>query len=224
MRFSDPHCGPANRNCKEVGANSDLTEAHIKNLADYMRWLGVFNRSEYLVASENVIRGEQVFRKANCDTCHVISKIQLNAEDNMLPNSFRQRLASLTSESNVPFLSYIGTDLLMHDMGYLSQVAPSPNGNSIRDSEGIAKPEYKTYIQKFRTPPLMNLTYNSLVTDSHLNNKNCDFLLHDGRACDAIEAAFLHDGPAVKKLNTIAILNNLNDQELEYLRAFLYSL
>lgn len=29
-------------------------------------------------------------------------------------------------------------------------------------------------------------------------NPACDFLLHDGRPCDAIEAAFLHDGPEIK--------------------------
>ena len=44
-------------------------------------------------------------------------------------------------------------------------------------------------------------------------------------ACDAIEAAFLHDGPAVKKLGIIDALNNkLSADELKQLRAFLYSL
>ena len=71
------------------------------------------------------------------------------------------------------------------------------------------------------------------MTESHKNTKDsynpapipaCDFLLHDGRACDAIEAAFLHDGPAVKKLGIIDELNNLTDAELMQLRAFLYSL
>jgi CxxC motif-containing protein (DUF1111 family) len=67
------------------------------------------------------------------------------------------------------------------------------------------------------------------VTDSHRNTKDpldpaCDFLLHDGRACDAIEAAFLHDGPAIKRLGVIAGLNGLTPQELLELRAFLYSL
>ena len=52
----------------------------------------------------------------------------------------------------------------------------------------------------------------------------CDFLLHDGRACDAIEAAFLHDGPAIKKLGVIEGLNGLTPKEILELRAFLYSL
>jgi len=52
----------------------------------------------------------------------------------------------------------------------------------------------------------------------------CDFLLHDGRACDAIEAAYLHDGPAIKALGTIDELNKLSKTKLDELRAFLYSL
>jgi CxxC motif-containing protein (DUF1111 family) len=52
----------------------------------------------------------------------------------------------------------------------------------------------------------------------------CDFLLHDGRACDVIEAAYLHDGPAVKQLGMIDKLNQLTTQQLADLRAFLNSL
>jgi CxxC motif-containing protein (DUF1111 family) len=224
LRYATPHCGAANANCQKTEANSDLTESHIKNLADYMRWLGVFNRSEFLVTSEPVQRGEKVFIKAQCDTCHVIKKINLDPKDNVLPTGFAKRLEDLTQNGNQPYVSYIGTDLLQHDMGYLSQVAPTPSGQKIRDLDGVIKSEYQNYIQKFRTPPLLNLRFNHLATDSHLNNKNCDFLLHDGRACDALEAAFLHDGPAVKKLDMIAILNSLSAQEKSDLRAFLYSL
>jgi hypothetical protein len=42
--------------------------------------------------------------------------------------------------------------------------------------------------------------------------------------CDAIEAAFLHDGPAIKKLGVIKELNGLTPKEILELRAFLYSL
>jgi CxxC motif-containing protein (DUF1111 family) len=74
------------------------------------------------------------------------------------------------------------------------------------------------------------------VTDSYRNTKTyvndatytldaaCDFLLHDGRACDAIEAAFLHDGPAIKQLGVIPKLNALSAEKVRQLRAFLYSL
>jgi hypothetical protein len=115
----------------------------------------------------------------------------------------------------------------MHDMGYLSQVGNA--SGSIRDNDGVVLPAFKDYVQKIRTPPLKGLRFNRFVTDSHRNTKApldpaCDFLLHDGRACDAIEAAFLHDGPAIKKLGVIDGLNGLTPTELMELRAFLYSL
>jgi hypothetical protein len=102
---------------------------------------------------------------------------------------------------------------------------------------------FHDYVQKIRTPPLKGLRFNRFVTESQKNTKNlcnlaptdtcdpaCDFLLHDGRACDAIEAAFLHDGPAIKKLGVIDGCNNtcglnaLTPTQLMQLRAFLYSL
>jgi hypothetical protein len=125
--------------------------------------------------------------------------------------------------------------LLMHDMGYLSQV--SNTSQPIRDSDGVVLPKFKDSVQKIRTPALKGLRFNRFVTDSQLNTNTpcsllptdtcdpaCDFLLHDGRACDAIEAAFLHDGPAIKKLGVIDGLNGLNATQVRQLRAFLYSL
>ena len=82
-------------------------------------------------------------------------------------------------------------------------------------------------MQKIRTPALKGLPFNRFVTDSHKNTRNpgdpaCDFLLHDGRACDAIQAAFLHDGPEIKALGVIK--NLANSKNIPALRAFLYSL
>jgi hypothetical protein len=131
----------------------------------------------------------------------------------------------------------------MHDMGYLSQVAITAN-LTFRDMYGMVivnttgnGPDYSQYVQKIRTPPLKGLRFNRLVTDSRRNtiptttpilpNPACDFLLHDGRACDALEAAFLHDGPEIKWLGVIDGPNGLNKltvPDLQNLRAFLYSL
>jgi hypothetical protein len=129
---------------------------------------------------------------------------------------------------------------LMHDMGYLSQVGNE--SQSIRDANGVVLPRFKDSVQKIRTPALKGLRFNRFVTESQLNTsqmntKNpcklgstdtcdpaCDFLLHDRRACDAIGAAFLHDGPAIKKLGVIPALNALTSDEIRQLRAFLYSL
>ena len=107
--------------------------------------------------------------------------------------------------------------------------------SSIRDKDGVVLPEFADYVQKIRTPALKGLRFNRFVTNSHRNTKTppnpndpldpaCDFLLHDGRACDAIEAAFLHDGPAIKKLGVIEGLNGLTPRQILQLRAFLYSL
>jgi len=147
----------------------------------------------------------------------------------MLSKGFRDRLT--TRAAARPFLSYIGTDLLMHDMGYLSQVG----SGSVRDDDGVVKAGFENYVQKIRTPALKGLGFNRFVTDSHKNTEikweagkpggpACDFLLHDGRACDAIEAAFLHDGPAIKQLGIIEGLSGLMLKDLQALRAFLYSL
>ncbi len=152
--------------------------------------------------------------------------------------SLLTRLLSTVGERDYPFVSYLGTDLLLHDMGYLSQVAESPAGESIRNSDGTVKWAYKGYIQRIRTPALKGLRFNRFVTDSNHNStkplgkdvpanevvSGCDFLLHDGRACDAIEAAYLHDGPAVKKLHMIEELNSRSSEQIRDLRAFLYSL
>lgn len=233
IRYAFPNCGPADKTCVESKGNADLSEQDIDRMADYARWLGNPTRSEFTVSLPEVIAGEAIFQRLQCDTCHVIKKIEIVPDDTMLSQFFRQRLSTRVAPSAHPFLSYIGTDLLMHDMGYLSQVGNA--SQSIRDNDGVVLPAFADYVQKIRTPPLKGLRFNRFVTDSHRNtnppqnpgdppNPACDFLLHDGRACDAIEAAFLHDGPAIKKLGVIDGLNGLTPTELLELRAFLYSL
>jgi len=244
IRYGHPNCGPANKTCVESKqGNAELTERDVERMADYARWLGNPTRSELKVALPEVIAGEKLFRSTNCDTCHVNRKIEIVPDDTMLTQDFRDRLAKRVQAATrnapkaAPFLSYIGTDLLMHDMGYLSQVADAPAGEDIRDTNGVVLRKYENYVQKIRTPALKGLSLNRFVTDSYKNTKSydpdpnkfkldaaCDFLLHDGRACDAIEAAFLHDGPAIRKLGVIAKLNAMTRQQIIELRAFLYSL
>lgn len=227
IRYAYPNCGPANQACLSSTGNANLTEADIGRMANYARWLGNPTRSEFQVALPDVVAGEAIFRQLKCNTCHVIAKIDIVPEDTMLSQPYRDRLATRVTQSAGPFLSYLGTDLLMHDMGYLSQVAGATQ--PIRDPSGVVLPAFQNFIQKIRTPPLKGLRFNRYVTESYKNTKAagdpaCDFLLHDGRACDAIEAAFLHDGPAVGKLGVIQGLNGLTATQLLQLRAFLYSL
>lgn len=227
IRYDYPNCGEANKLCVESPGNSDLSERDVERMADYARWLGDPTRSEVQVSQPEVIAGERIFKNLHCDTCHVIRRIDIVPEDTMLTKNFRDRLATHIGGANKPFLSYIGTDLLMHDMGYLSQVGDARE--SIRDANGVVKPGFESYVQKIRTPALKGLRFNNYVTDAHRNTKKpgypgCNFLLHDGRACSAIEAAFLHDGPAIKKLGVIEGLNALSAADIRALRAFLYSL
>ena len=244
VRYDHTLCGPADAGCQANSPNSDITEEEIRNMATYQRWIGIPERAEYQVSSEKVQRGEVLFKQLGCAGCHVIEKIKFIATDNILPDEERAALKKLQSSAdpNYPFVSYLGTDLLLHDMGYLSQVAKAPaDAVQFRNDDGTINPIYRSYFQLIRTPPLKGLRFNRFVTDSNHNstvpiNKEtadkdpksikpgCDFLLHDGRACDAIEAAYLHDGPAVKALGMIERLNGLSDEKLDQMRAFLYSL
>ncbi|MFO1396206.1 MAG: di-heme oxidoredictase family protein [Burkholderiales bacterium] len=233
LRYASPNCGAANKACVTQTGNRDLSERDIERMADYARWVGNPTRSEFQVQLPEVMAGERVFRNLKCDTCHVIDRTNFNPDNTMLAAAFRARLAKrydAKAGGNKPFISYLGTDLLMHDMGYLSQVAVVPPGTKLRDpATGVVHQEYQNYVQKIRTPALKGMRFNRFVTDSHRNTKNpgdpaCDFLMHDGRACDAVEAAFMHDGPAIKKLGTIEALNALLPSDVRNLRAFLYSL
>jgi CxxC motif-containing protein (DUF1111 family) len=249
IRYNAPNCGPADQTCVNSKGNADLSELDIDRMAAYARWNGNPTRSEFMTSLPDVIDGETIFRQTGCDTCHVIDKIDIpDPDDTMLTKYFRDRLATRVGPTvnpkarnpcmgkACPFLSYLGTDLLMHDMGYLSQVGNT--SGPIRDKNtGLVLRGSQGFVQKIRTPALKGLRFNRFVTDSQTNTKNtcnllptdtcdpaCDFLLHDGRACDAIEAAFLHDGPAIKKLGVIEGLNALDKDGIRQLRAFLYSL
>lgn len=253
VRYNNTLCGPADLICQNSAPNSDIAEQEIRNMATYQRWIGIPNRSEYQVRSPQVQRGEQQFRNLGCNSCHVIDKISFVQTDNMLPDEERAALQKLKNKQipDYPYISYLGTDLLLHDMGYLSQVAKAPvgslctqnpdgtlTGQCLRNADGTINSNYAGFFQKIRTPALKGLRFNRFVTDSNHNTKDpiskkpfpqkftpgCDFLLHDGRACDAIEAAFLHDGPAVKQIGMIGKLNALKQNELTDLRAFLNSL
>ncbi|HEX7917321.1 di-heme oxidoredictase family protein [Rudaea sp.] len=234
IRYLAPNCGPADKACVTQTYNRDLSEKDIERMADYARWIGNPTRSEFQVQLTEVSDGEGVFRRLKCDTCHVIDRIDINPDNTMLSQAYRDRLKKRydpKTSGNKPFLSYLGTDLLMHDMGYLSQVGIVPAGVKIRDpATGVVLTKYQNFVQKIRTPALKGMRFNRFVTDSQANTKNpgvdpaCDFLMHDGRACDAVEAAFMHDGPAIKKLGVIDALNGLSANDVLNLRAFLYSL
>jgi hypothetical protein len=178
VRYEGTLCGPANASCDpEAAANSDITEQEIRDMATYQRWIGIPNRSEYQVSSEKVQEGEKIFNELQCSSCHVIKKIAFEYDDNMLPDEERDHLKKLEilREDGVvgyPFISYLGTDLLMHDMGYLSQVASAPARAKIRKRDGRINPKYQNYAQYIRTPALKGLRFNRFVTDSNHNRSD----------------------------------------------------
>ena len=152
IRYAFPNCGPADKTCVQSKGNADLPETDIDRMADYARWLGNPTRSEFTASLPEVIAGEKIFEQLTCNTCHVISKINIDPADTMLTKVFRDRLATRVAQSADPFLSYIGTDLLMHDMGYLSQVGTT--SQVIRGQTEWYLPAYQDFVQKIRTPAL----------------------------------------------------------------------
>ena len=179
IRYNGPNCGPANLNCltkknpQGLTGNADLSETDIDRMADYARWLGILTRSELTVALPDVVAGEQLFIQTKCNVCHPIGKIIIpDPNQTMLTKPFRDRLTTHIAPPAYPFLSYLGTDLLMHDMGYLSHIAQANAQAShlIRDQvTGLVFDQFTNYVQKIRTPPLKGLRFNRFVGDSHRN-------------------------------------------------------
>ena len=143
IRYNFPNCGPADKTCVQSKGNADLSEQDINRMAAYARWVGNPTRSDFMASLPDVTKGEGIFRQIRCNTCHVIDKIEITDPDQtMLSKVFRDRLATRVDNSNkvYTFLSYIGTDLLMHDMGYLSQVGNA--SQPIRDQDGVVLPAF----------------------------------------------------------------------------------
>jgi hypothetical protein len=231
LRYAHPNCGPANKKCLESGGNGKLTETDVNRMADYARWVG---SSHALRSPGRHGRGHRRREGVQAREVRHVPRHRAGStsspKDTMVTKPYRERWRRAfrtSAPTAVPLLPRDRSADARHGI----PVASRRRGQSIRDGDGVVLPQYRNYVQKIRTPALKGLQYNRFVTDSHRNTRNadpklpaCDFLLHDGRACDAIEAAFLHDGPAVKKLGTIEHLNKLSVDELKQLRAFLYSL
>ena len=135
IRYNCPNCGPADKTVWIVSdsGNADLSEKDVRRMADYARWLGSPTRSEFQVSLPDVIAGEKIFTQIKCNTCHVISKIKNRHRSRRYDVDSRDFSSTVwrtrVAQTAHPFLSYIGTDLLMHDMGYLSQVGVTSKPN-----------------------------------------------------------------------------------------------
>ena len=155
----------------EAIGKGDLSEQDVDRMAAYSRWLGNPTRSEFTVSLPEVVAGEKIFHQMKCNTCHVIKKIDIIPDQTMLTKVFRDRLVTRVEREQIPFLSYLGTDLLVHDMGDLSQVG-NPGQTVIRGPDGVVLPEFADHVQKIRTPPLKGLRFNRFVTKLQNNTKS----------------------------------------------------
>ena len=166
-----PNCGAANKTCVASKGNSDLSELDIQRMADYARWLGNPTRSEIQVSQPEVIAGEKIFNRLQCDTCHVIKRIDIvPGRHDADPRISAHRLTTHVSghPQPVPVLYRDGPADARHGLPVAGRRFASV---SIRDANGVVKPGFESYVQKVRTPPLKGLRFNNYVTDAHRNTK-----------------------------------------------------
>jgi len=96
--FPNPDCGSAQSGCGTSA--SELSEAHLQDLAAYIALLGVSARRD--LGDPQALQGEAVFNSINCAGCHTPS---------FTTTPFHPH-AELRNQTIYPY-----TDLLLHDMG-----------------------------------------------------------------------------------------------------------
>jgi CxxC motif-containing protein (DUF1111 family) len=96
--FPNPDCGSAQTGCAAAAVKIDRTD--LDHWTRYISLLGVAARRN--LDDVDVIRGEALFKSANCSACHMPT----------LTTGSETRFAELRSQTFHPY-----TDLLLHDMG-----------------------------------------------------------------------------------------------------------
>ncbi len=153
-----------------------------------------------------VQRGEKIFDRLNCGSCHV--------------------KALKTGSSRFPELAYQDiqpfTDLLLHDMGpELADDTPGAIGRLWRTAPlwGLKNIRHATDSHQREFPP-GNISL--LWQDTHrVADRNRVQWLHDGRAESLMEAILWHGDEAANSVNAYKALNSGERQDLE---AFLFDL
>lgn len=181
-----------------------LPDQALTDMESYVALLGVPPRMR--PADPAVLRGEQIFDRLNCASCHV--------------------KALKTGPSRFPELAYQDiqpfTDLLLHDMGPgLADDTPGSLGRMWRTAPlwGLKNVRHATDSHQREFPP-GNIAL--LWQDAHRTaDRNRMQWLHDGRAASLIEAILWHGGEAESSVNAYKALNASERQDLE---AFLLDL
>jgi CxxC motif-containing protein (DUF1111 family) len=132
-----------------------------------------------------VVRGEQVFREAQCATCHRPSYVTGRPA---LAGSFaRFSSDALAGQTIRPY-----TDLLLHDMG---------------EALADGRPDNRADGRQWRTPPLWGI---GLLPDVNGHER----LLHDGRARGVLEAVLWHGGEALESREHVRALSPADREAL----------
>ena len=166
----------------------------MENVDLYMQCLGVPARRN--VNDPDVIRGEQMFYKAGCHLCHVVT-LHTRARGSVCLNG--TELPWNGGQTIHPY-----SDFLIHDMG--SEIM----GAGLNDNyvSGLARGN------EWRTTPLWGIGLQQKV------NGHQSFL-HDGRAQGFVEAIMWHGGEGEASKN---VFKNLPKTDRDALVAFLESL
>ena len=165
----EPDCGSMQEGCGN-DAGPELDDEKLSDLVKYIALLGVSARRD--IDDEDALRGEAVFERLHCSSCHVPE----------LTTADTHPFAELRSQVIHPY-----TDLLLHDMG-----------PGLADNLG----EGQATGAEWRTAPLWSLGLSACVTGGvagELQKQVCtphhDYL-HDGRARTIEEAILWHGGEA----------------------------
>lgn len=169
----------------------------------YVSLLGVPARRN--PSDAGVLRGQEVFRELNCQSCH-IEKVKTG------PSEFSE----LAHQTIAPY-----TDLLLHDMGEGLADPAGPLASKWRTAPlwGLKNVRHATdsHAQEF---PAGNI--NIIWTDAQaVADKNPMQFLHDGRAASIPEAILWHGGEAE---DAVLRYKELSKADRDALEAFLWDL
>ncbi|WP_038207710.1 di-heme oxidoredictase family protein [Xenophilus azovorans] len=168
--FPEEGCTPAQKACAAAprGAQGKAPEIDDKTFRDVVFYQATVAPPARRDARDaQVLKGQQLFRQAQCATCHRPS--YTTAGELFPPLSEQVTSRALTGQAIHPY-----TDLLLHDMG-----------------EGLAdgRPDFLAGGRDWKTPPLWGI---GLIPEVNGHQR----LLHDGRARGVLEAILWHDGEA----------------------------
>ncbi len=157
--FSAQNCGPTQIACAETihGGEPEISDDDLLKVVLYMQTLAVPAQRD--ADDPQVIRGAEVFREAQCTSCHVET----------LTTGIHPTVPAL---SNVTFHPY--TDLLLHDMG-----------EGLADNS----PDFEATGAEWRTPPLWGIGlfetvngHTNYLHDGRARDLSEAILWHDGEA------------------------------------------